>query len=93
MFLEGTMTTYSTGEAETKLGEILRKVKEGETVVLLDGEEAVAEIRPVGMSVEDTFRELEEEGVLGPPPIEPRGELTPLAVKPGALTRFLESRR
>jgi antitoxin (DNA-binding transcriptional repressor) of toxin-antitoxin stability system len=86
------MTTYTTGEAETKLSEILRKVKKGETVVLLEDGEAVAEIRPLEMSIEATFRELQDEGILSLP-TEPRGELTPLAIKPGALARFLESRR
>jgi antitoxin (DNA-binding transcriptional repressor) of toxin-antitoxin stability system len=92
MFLEGTMTTYSTGEVETKLGEILRKVRKGETIVLLEDGEAVAEIRPLEVSAEATFRELQDEGILSLP-TEPRGELTPLAVKPGALARFLETRR
>lgn len=86
------MTAYSTAEAETKLRDILRKVKAGERIVLLEDGEAVAEIRSVKVAAEDTFRELEAEGILSLP-IEPRGELAPLAVKPGALARFLESRR
>ena len=86
------MTTYSTQEAQTKLGEILGKVKGGETIVLLEEGEAVAEIRPLEMSTEAVLRELEEEGIIGPPGEMPR-DFTPLAERPGALARFLESRR
>jgi len=85
------MTTYSTAEVQIKLGEILGKVKEGETIVLLEGEEAVAEIRPA-QTLEATLRQLEEEGIISLP-TEPRGELRPVAERPGGLARFLESRR
>ena len=85
------MTTYSTAEVQIKLGEILGKVKEGETIVLLEGEEAVAEIRPA-QTLEATLRQLEEEGIISLP-TEPRAELRPLGERPGGLARFLESRR
>jgi antitoxin (DNA-binding transcriptional repressor) of toxin-antitoxin stability system len=88
------MATYLIGEAGAKLDEILRKVKEGETVLLMENGEAVAEIRPLGASDwnEGTLRQLEAEGILSAS-TEPRGEMAPLAIKPGALARFLESRR
>jgi len=85
------MTTYSTADAETKIGEILGKVREGETIVLLEGEEAVAEIRPLPDRSDDPFKELEEQGIIGPPGVPPR-DFTPLAELPGTLAWFLENR-
>ena len=93
------MTTYTTREAEGRLGEILRKVQEGERVVLVEEGKDVAEIRPLPQeeereapSVEETFRELEEQGVILPA-ATPRQPFVPAGKKPGALARFLESRR
>jgi len=89
---EAEMTTYSTAEAPAKLGEILGKVRDGETIVLLQEGEAVAEIRPVATSEEAIVRQLEAEGILSSPGERPR-DFVPLAERPGALARFLESRR
>jgi antitoxin (DNA-binding transcriptional repressor) of toxin-antitoxin stability system len=87
------MTTYSTAEAPSKLEEILDKVRDGETIVLFQEGKAVAEIRPVaGGSEEAVLRQLEEEGILSPPGERPM-DFVPLAERPGALARFLESRR
>jgi antitoxin (DNA-binding transcriptional repressor) of toxin-antitoxin stability system len=76
------MTTYSTTEAPAKLGEILGKVRDGETIVLLQEGEAVAEIRPVTSSEEAIVRRLEEEGILSPSGERPR-DFAPLAERPG----------
>jgi antitoxin (DNA-binding transcriptional repressor) of toxin-antitoxin stability system len=86
------MTTYSTAEAPAKLREILSKVRDGETIVLLERGEAVAEIRPVAPSEEAVLRQLEEEGILSSPGKQPL-DFVPLTERPGALGRFLESRR
>jgi len=89
------MTTYTTEEAEGRFNEILRKVREGERVVLVEEGKGVAEIRPVeksASSVEAALREWEEEGVIIPAE-SPRQEFIPAGKKPGALARFLESRR
>lgn len=92
------MTTYTIQEAEKKFEEILRKIRSGERVLLVDELGDLAEIRPILKrasstdSVEDGLRELEEEGVLSFPAVRPEGEITPIAVVPGALARFLASR-
>jgi prevent-host-death family protein len=92
------MTIYTTQEAEGRFGEILRKVREGERVVLVEQGEGVAEIRPVekrasaAEAAEDALREWEEEGVILPAET-PRPEFVPAGKRPGALARFLESRR
>lgn len=88
------MTVYTTQEAEGRFREILWRVREGERVVLVEEGEDVAEIRPIEKkgSVEDALREWEEEGVIIPAET-PRPELVPAGKRPGALARFLESRR
>lgn len=43
-------------------------------------------------AVEEGLRKLEEEGILSSPGVRPEGELTPIAVVPGALARFLVDR-
>jgi prevent-host-death family protein len=91
---EATMaTTYSTYEAKAKFSEIMRKVREGKHVYISYRGKEVAEIRPLQKedSLEDRLRRLEEEGLIGPP-AEPKGKLEPIADRPGALERFLESR-
>jgi prevent-host-death family protein len=86
---------YSTYEAKTKFGEIIRKVRKGQRVLISYRGEKVAEVRPLASpeqpSIERVLKDLEERGVLGPP-AKVAGSLKPLACKPGALSRFLESR-
>jgi prevent-host-death family protein len=84
--------TYSTLEVSTKLGEILERVKEGERVVIAVKGEEVAEILPVRKPSADPFKELEEQGIIGPPGKPPQ-DFTPLAELPGTLAWFLENRR
>lgn len=87
-------TTYSTYEAKAKFSEIMRKVREGKHVYITYRGEEVAEIRPLEEkeeSLEERLRRLEEQGLIGPP-ASPKGKLEPIADRPGALERFLESR-
>ena len=85
--------TYSTYEAKAKFSEIMRKVREGKHVYISYRGKEVAEIRPLEEedSLESRLRRLEEQGVVGPP-ASPKGKLEPIADRPGALKRFLESR-
>ncbi|HET9210974.1 MAG TPA: type II toxin-antitoxin system prevent-host-death family antitoxin [Thermoanaerobaculia bacterium] len=91
--------TYSVQDAREHLEEILETVQPGETVVISEGGREIAEVRPAQREAtsgkpgtEEAIRELQEEGVLRGPFVRPQGELTPIAVKPGALARFLASR-
>ncbi len=86
-------TTYSTYEAKAKFSEIMRKVREGKRVYISYRGKEVAEIRPIEKEegLEERLRRLEEQGVLGPRPTR-TGKLEPIAHRPGALKRFLESR-
>jgi prevent-host-death family protein len=86
--------TYSTYEAKTHFSEIIRKVRAGQRIVISHRGREVAEIRPLGirnLDLAHRLEDLEDEGVLGRH-AAPSGPLGPLARKPGALTRFLESR-
>ena len=91
--------TYSVQDAREHLEEILDAVRSGESVVISEDGQEIAEVRPAQRdttggepSTEEVIRELQEEGVLRSPFVRPQGELTPIAVKPGALARFLASR-
>lgn len=91
--------TYSVQDAREHLEEILEAVRSGESVVISEGGREIAEVRPVQReatsgepSTEEVIRELQEEGVLRAPFVRPQGELIPIAIKPGALARFLASR-
>jgi antitoxin (DNA-binding transcriptional repressor) of toxin-antitoxin stability system len=93
------MSQYSVKEAATKLEEILQEVRDGERVVLTEEGKDFAEIRPIqqrsrmGDPQEDAYWQLVDEGIIVPAEAKPgEGELTPVAVKPGALARFLASR-
>lgn len=84
---------YTTYEAKAKFGEVLRKVRRGQRVVISYRGKEIAEIRPLESagSVSDLVRRHEERGTIESHS-EPTGPLRALARRPGALARFLESR-
>jgi prevent-host-death family protein len=85
---------YSTYEAKARFSEILRKVRAGRRVRISYRGEEVAEIAPIEpavRSLQASLKRLEEAGLIGPPS-RPAGLLRPIAKRPGALARFLESR-
>jgi prevent-host-death family protein len=99
--------TYSVQDARQHLGEILEKVRSGEKVMISEEGEEVAEIRAVEPlrepnAMAETFRQLEEEGIISPaserrPSVEEilqelQEEWRINPPKPGGLARFLESR-
>lgn len=86
-------STYSTYEAKAKFSEILRRVRQGNTVLISYHGQEVAEIRPLrgARDTERMVRELERDGVLSAAE-GARGDLAPLASRPGALSRFLGER-
>jgi len=86
--------TYSTYEAKARFSEIIRKVRAGQRIVISHRGREVAEIRPLAPpdpDLKNRLKSLEDEGVVGRFG-SPTGRLEPLARKPGALNRFLESR-
>ncbi|HJS43775.1 MAG TPA: type II toxin-antitoxin system prevent-host-death family antitoxin [Gemmatimonadales bacterium] len=87
---------YSLYDAKAKLSEILRRVREGDTVTITYRGEPVAEIRRIGpkpRTLDERIRELEARGVIvRPSPARRRGTLRSLARRPGALKRFLRER-
>jgi len=86
---------YSTYEAKAKFSEIVRLVREeGERVTISYHGRPVAEIRPIepeqGDAMAVRLRGLEARGVVVRG--ERKGQLRPLAHRPGALARFLAER-
>ncbi len=90
------VTTYSTSEAKSKFSEVIRNVRDGETVLVSYRGEPVAEIRPLKSDNTrstrvERMRDLERRGVL----VRSDGsikDLKPVANRPGALERFLKER-
>ena len=94
-------TTYSASEARVQFAEVLRQVREGNTVTVSYRGEPVAEIRPIPTesgatekapeTLEERLVDMERRGVLIRPR-EPRRPFRPGAYKPGVLKRFLAER-
>ncbi|MCP3982722.1 MAG: type II toxin-antitoxin system prevent-host-death family antitoxin [bacterium] len=84
---------YTTYEAKARFSEILRRVRDGQSVTISYHGTAVAEIRPVYATGDEdrALQEMEDEGILSRS-TAPTGELSALAKKKGALKRFLDSR-
>ncbi len=86
--------TYSTYDAKAKLSEILRKVESGRTIQISRHGMPIAEIRPLRPGptrLADRIDELTDAGVLTKA-VDPDAVLRPVAVRPGALARFLADR-
>ncbi len=85
---------YSTYDAKARFSEILRKVREGQTIRITYHGNPVAEIRPLTAEAETLaarLQRLRDRGTIYPG--EPnRGPWTALARRPGASKRFLEDR-
>ncbi len=86
--------TYSLYEAKAKLSAIVRRVREGHTVVVTVHGEPAVEIRPVSAEPADLvsrLAEMEQHGTLAPA-ANPDAPLTVGRRKAGALKRFLAER-
>lgn len=85
---------YSTYEAKSRFSELLRQVREGQRVVISYHGKPVAELRPFerieGETQEEALARLEAAGILSPG--KGRPVFRPIARRPGALQRFLDSR-
>ncbi len=81
-------------ESKAKFSEIIRKVREGQTVTVSYYCEPVAEVRPItpaGPGLDDRVRRLEDRGVVVRPAVR-EGKLRRIVRRPGALERFLADR-
>jgi prevent-host-death family protein len=87
--------TYSLYETKAKLSAIIRRVREGHSVIVTLHGEPVAEIRPVEPAetgFESRLAQLAERGILVRPDRDDRSTLRLVARRPGALARFLADR-
>jgi prevent-host-death family protein len=85
---------YSTYEAKSRFSELMRQVRQGKRVLISYHGEPVAELRPLerAETEEEAMERMVREGTLSPPNPGPRVPFKPIANRPGALRRFLESR-
>ena len=86
-------SVYSTREAKTRFNEVIRKVKAGKRIAIIDHGEEVAVIAPPGQKPdpEEALRLMEAQGLTSQGPLV-TGPFQPAVRKAGALKRFLESR-
>ena len=85
---------YSTYEAKARFSELLRLVREGQTVTVTYRGEPVAEVRPIRpppKTLVERLDDLERRGILVPFKGE-RRTFRPVTSRPGALDRFLAER-
>lgn len=85
---------YPVHEAKAKLSELLRSVKRGRTVTISEHGREIARVVPIRATTDlpSRLERLEREGVMLPA----AGAVTdvrPLLRKPGALRRFLSTRK
>ena len=87
-------THYSVYEAKTKLSEILRQVKQNRPVIITERGREMARVVPISgdASIERRLEDLVAAGILSPKPAGSRAGIRPVARRPGALNRFIESR-
>ena len=87
--------TYSIYEAKARFSEVIREVREGETVTVSYRGKPVAEIRAIRQTetptLDDRLDHLERRGALVRP-ARARGDFRTVADRPGALGRFLAER-
>ena len=86
--------TYSTYEAKARFSEVMRLVRNGQTVQVSYRGKPVAEIRPIEekKTLEEHLDDLERRGVVSPPADPAAFVPGPIAHRPGALQRFLDDR-
>ena len=87
--------TYSLYEAKTHLSAIVRRVREGDSVVVTVHGQPVAEIRPIPaakQTLEERIVELTAKGIITPAKKGPPFVFKSIARRPGALKRFLDER-
>ncbi|MEE9578720.1 MAG: type II toxin-antitoxin system prevent-host-death family antitoxin [Gemmatimonadota bacterium] len=88
------MMIYSIYEAKAKFSELIRRVRQGSTVIVSHRGKPVAEIRPIksaDIGLGERIEQLERRGVLRRPN-DPEAPLEAVARRPGALQRFLDER-
>ena len=89
------MRAYSIYEAKARFSELIRRVREGESIVVTYRGDPVAEIRPLasgGPGLEDRIQQRAGRGELLISEESGSTGLRPIVRRPGALERFLEER-
>lgn len=92
-YVAGVARSYSVDEAKAKLGEILRRVKQGRSVTISERGRDIARVVPIAQA--DTLaarlESLRQAGIITPATGDVKA-IRPIARRPGALRRFLRSR-
>ena len=87
-------STFSLYDAKARFSEVIRKVREGGSVVITYRGREIAEIRPLvddRSGLAKRLSRMEDRGTVSPRPAS-RPQLRALARRPGALKRLLDER-
>ena len=89
---------YTVYEAKAKFSELVRRVRQGERVTITYHGKPVAELGPIppregSPGLDERLAELERSGAASPAAQRPAAvDWSPVAMRPGALGRFLAER-
>ncbi len=86
---------YTTYEAKSRFSELMRQVRQGKRILISYHGKPVAELRPLerAETEQEAMERMVREGTLSAPnPGKRLADLRPIANRPGALQRFLDSR-
>jgi len=89
------MRVFALYEAKARFSELIRRVREGQTIIVSYRGHPVAEIRPVERQQSgfaNRFQRLTDRGAIQPAGEATRIPLNPVADREGALRRFLDER-
>jgi len=90
--------SYSLYDAKARLSALVRQVREGGRVIITVHGKPAAELRPIeapaAMNLDERVADLKARGIIVPASRSPAdmATLKPLARRPGALKRFLDTR-
>ncbi len=85
---------YSIYEAKARLSEVIRLVKQNQTVIITERGHEVARMVPIEpkSSFDKRLQALAQVGIITQNPSAMPGKITTIARRPGSLKRFLDSR-
>ena len=86
------MIRATISETKNRLSSLLKKVKSGESILILDRDTPIARIEPIQSQHEDQYTELIKSGLVRPAKEKPFSLPEPVKIKGGALKILLSER-
>jgi len=87
------MIRATISETKNQLSALLKKVKSGESILILDRDTPIARIEPIQSMHEEKYSELIKTGLVRPAKEKPASLPEPVKIKGGVLNILLKERR